>query len=110
MGVRRVSSRGIGFVTEQSHRALEDIRVLDLTNESGLYCTKLLADLGADVIKVEPPGGDHTRSIGPFLDDDPDPERSLYFFHFNTNKRSITLDIETRDGQEIFAVLQRRPT
>ncbi|HEX3244668.1 MAG TPA: CoA transferase [Chloroflexota bacterium] len=89
-------------MTEQSQRALGDVRVLDLTNESGLYCTKLLADLGADVIKIEPPGGDPTRSIGPFLNDEPSPERSLFFFHFNTNKRSITLDIETRDGQEIF--------
>ena len=89
-------------MSEQGQKALGDVRVLDLTNESGLYCTKLLADLGADVIKVEPPGGDPTRSIGPFLGDEAHPERSLYFFHFNTNKRSITLDIETRDGQEIF--------
>ena len=99
MGVGCVAGGGNELVTG---RALGDIRVLDLTNESGLYCTKLLADLGADVIKVEPPGGDPTRSIGPFLDDDPNPERSLFFFHFNTNKRSITLDIPTRDGQELF--------
>jgi benzylsuccinate CoA-transferase BbsE subunit len=102
MGVRSAASHGVVLVTEQASKALGDIRVLDLTNESGLYCTKLLADLGADVIKLEPPGGDPTRSIGPFLDDDPSPERSLFFFHFNTNKRSITLDIETRDGQELF--------
>ncbi len=102
MEVRSVSSTGVAVVSEQRQTALGDLRVLDLTNESGLYCTKLLADLGADVIKVEPPGGDPTRTIGPFLDDEPHPERSLYFFHFNTNKRSITLDLETCDGQDIF--------
>jgi crotonobetainyl-CoA:carnitine CoA-transferase CaiB-like acyl-CoA transferase len=77
-------------------------RVLDLTNERGMYCGKLLADLGADVIKIEKPGGDPCRNIGPFYHDIPDPNKSLYWFHFNTSKRSITLDIEKRDGQELF--------
>lgn len=56
---------------------LSPYRVLDLTNERGLVCGKLLADLGADVIKVEPPGGDRTRNIGPFYHDEPHPEKSL---------------------------------
>ena len=82
--------------------ALNDIRVLDLTGPSGVYCTKILADLGADVIKVEPPGGDPMRQIGPFYHDEPDPERSLFFWHFNTNKKSITLNLDSPDGRAIF--------
>jgi crotonobetainyl-CoA:carnitine CoA-transferase CaiB-like acyl-CoA transferase len=68
----------------------------------GLYCTKQLADLGADVIKVEPPGGDPVRSIGPYYHDEADPNKSLYWFHFNTSKKSITLDIESSDGMKII--------
>jgi len=77
-------------------------RVLDLTDEKGVLCTKLLADFGADVIKIEPPGGDAMRSIGPFYHDEPHPEKSLYWFTFNTSKRSITLDITRSEGQDIF--------
>ena len=77
-------------------------RVLDLTDEKGFLCGRVLSDLGADVIKVEKPGGDPSRSIGPFYHDIPDPEKGLYWFAFNANKRSITLDIERTDGQEIF--------
>lgn len=82
--------------------ALGDLRVLDLTDEKGVYCTKILADLGADVIKVEPPGGDATRDLPPFYHDIPHRERSLYFWQYNSNKKSITLAMETTDGQEIF--------
>lgn len=83
-------------------QALDDIRVLDLAGEMGLYCTKLLADLSADVIAVEPPGGAPARRVGPFYHDNPHPEKSLYFFNLSTNKRSITLDIEAADGRELF--------
>jgi crotonobetainyl-CoA:carnitine CoA-transferase CaiB-like acyl-CoA transferase len=76
--------------------------VLDLTNDQGYFCGKILADLGADVIKVEPPGGDPGRDIGPFYKDVPDREKSLFFSAYNTNKKSITLNIETSEGQEIF--------
>jgi crotonobetainyl-CoA:carnitine CoA-transferase CaiB-like acyl-CoA transferase len=82
-------------------------RVLDLTDEKGFFCGRVLADLGADVIKIEKPGGDPARSIGPFYHDIVDPEKSLYWFAFNANKRSITLDIETTDGREIFKKLVR---
>ena len=80
-------------------------RVLDLTNERGFLCGKVLADLGADVIKIERPGGDPARNIRPFYHDIAHPERSLYWFAFNGNKKSITLDIERTDGQEILKKL-----
>lgn len=86
---------------------LNPYRVLDLTNERGLLCGKLLADLGADVIKIEKPGGDPARRIGPFYKDIPDPEKSLYWWAFNTSKRGMTLNIETTDGKEIFKKLVR---
>ncbi len=81
---------------------LGDIRVLDLTGEAGVYCTKLLADLGADVLRIEPPGGHPMRRLGPFVHDEPNPEKSLYWFHFNTSKRAITLELANADGREIF--------
>lgn len=81
---------------------LAPYRVLDLTDEKGLLCGKLLGDLGADVIKVERPGGDPARKIGPFYHDDADPEKSLFWWAFNTSKRGIELDLETADGQETF--------
>ncbi|MEE9491309.1 MAG: CoA transferase, partial [Dehalococcoidia bacterium] len=84
---------------------LDRYRVLDLTDDRGALCGKTLAELGADVIKVERPGGDPSRNIGPFYQDTPDPEKSLNWFAFNLNKRGITLNIETKDGQEIFKKL-----
>ncbi|MBI4283443.1 MAG: CoA transferase [Chloroflexi bacterium] len=84
---------------------LSPYRVLDLTDEKGLLCGKLLGDLGADVIKIERPGGDPARRIGPFYHDEVDPEKSLFWLAFNTSKRGITLDIETADGQEVFKKL-----
>jgi len=63
---------------------------------------KILGDLGADVIKVEPSEGSQSRSIGPFHGDDPNPEKSLFWFAYNTNKRSITLNIETEEGRGLL--------
>jgi crotonobetainyl-CoA:carnitine CoA-transferase CaiB-like acyl-CoA transferase len=80
-------------------------RVLDMTDEKGWMCGKILSELGADVVKVERPGGDPARNIGPFYHDIPDPEKSLYWFAYNTNKRGITLNIQTSRGQEIFKQL-----
>ena len=85
-----------------SEGALGIYRVLELADEQGAYCGKLLADLGANVIKVEPPSGDNTRWRRPFFHDEVHQEKSLYFLHYNTNKRSITLNIETQDGRTIF--------
>lgn len=81
--------------------------VLDLTDEKGLLCGKLLGDLGADVIKIEKPGGDPARFIGPFYHDETDPEKSLFWFSYNTNKRGITLDLESVEGRETFRKLAR---
>ena len=89
----------------ESTGMLGPYRVLDLTDEKGLLCGKILGDLGADVIKIEPPGGDPSRNIGPFYHDEPDPEKSLHWFALNTSKRGITLDITRKDGQEIFKKL-----
>jgi crotonobetainyl-CoA:carnitine CoA-transferase CaiB-like acyl-CoA transferase len=84
---------------------LSGCRALDLTDDKGFLCGKILADLGADVIKVEPPGGDPSRRLGGFWGDIPDPEKSLYWFAYNSNKRGITLNIETADGREILKEL-----
>jgi len=92
---------------QNTENMLSPYRILDLTNANGYLCGKLLAGLGADVIKIETPGGDPGRNIGPFFHDIPDPEKSFYWFGFNTDKRGITLDIETSEGQEIFKRLIR---
>lgn len=81
---------------------LDGLRVLELCDEKGQFCGKLMGDLGADVIKIEPPGGEATRSVGPFLDDRPHRERSLAFWHYNTSKRGITLNLESKDGRDLF--------
>lgn len=87
--------------------ALSNMKVLDLTHYvAGPYCTKLLADYGADVVKVEQPGdGDGARRIGPFYKDEPHPEKSGLFLHLNTNKKSITLNLKRKTGIKIFKEL-----
>jgi len=89
------------------NQALSGVKVLDLTHHiTGPYCTKLLADYGADVIKVERPGsGDIARNMGPFFKDEPHPEKSGLFLHLNTNKRSVTLNLKSETGKEIFSKL-----
>ena len=85
-----------------AHGPLADLRVIEVGGEIGEWCGKLLADLGADVIKIEPPSGAAEREIGPFYQDVPDAERSLHFWHYNTSKRGITPDLETEDGRALF--------
>ena len=92
----------------EGQQPLTGYRVLDLSGPMGVFCGKLMADMGADVIKVEPPGGDPMRRIGPFVHDQPHPERSLYWLHFNTNKRSITLDIASPEGTDLFCRLAQK--
>jgi crotonobetainyl-CoA:carnitine CoA-transferase CaiB-like acyl-CoA transferase len=77
---------------------LRGFRVLDLTDEKGALAGKILADLGADVIKVEPPSGCSTRRIPPYLDDNPGPDTSLYFLAYEAGKRSVTINLESAAG------------
>jgi benzylsuccinate CoA-transferase BbsE subunit len=91
----------------KTESVLSPYRVLDLTDEKGLLCGKILGDLGADVIKVEKPGGDAARRLGPFYHNEPHMERSLFWFALNTSKRSITLNIETLNGQKVFKKLAK---
>lgn len=82
---------------------LEDLRVLDLSDGvAGAYCGKLFADYGADVIKVEPPSGDHTRRQGPFPHGRPHGEAGALWLYLGTNKRSVTLDIAQPTGQRLL--------
>jgi crotonobetainyl-CoA:carnitine CoA-transferase CaiB-like acyl-CoA transferase len=87
---------------------LSDVRVLDLTQAlAGPYCTMLLADLGADVIKVEPVAGDMSRGMGPYPADRNGCDYGGYFASVNRNKRSIVLDIKTDAGRDAFLKLAK---
>ncbi|MDP7239725.1 MAG: CoA transferase, partial [Dehalococcoidia bacterium] len=105
--VQAVSTNPTPLATDED-QLLSGFRVLDLTRELGVFCTKLLADLGAEVIRIEPPTGDPLRQRGPFFKDVPHPEHSLYFMYYNTGKRSITLDLEQPEGQALFKKLVAR--
>lgn len=85
--------------------ALAGLRILDLTDERGIYGGKLLADLGADVVRPEPPAGDPLRTRGPHVDDTPAPDSSLYWAFFASNRRSVTIDAATPDGRGQLAAL-----
>ena len=87
------------------HGALEGLRVVDVSRFiAGPYCAMLLGDMGADVIKVEPPGrGENSRSYGPFVDGE-----SLYTMVFNRNKRSLTLDLRSDQGKQLMGDLLRK--
>ncbi len=90
------------------HGNLDGTRVLDLTREPGFFAGKLLGDLGADVVKVEPPGGDPARRRAPFWGGAADPERALGWLAMNTSKRGITLDLERPRGRALFLDLVAR--
>ena len=86
--------------------ALEGVRVLDLTHcIAGPYCTRLLAGFGADVLKVEPPGGERGRRMGPFYQDEPGPDSSLLFAYLNAGKRSISLNLKSQEGRSVLLSL-----
>ncbi len=88
--------------------ALSDIRVIDLsTDVAGPFCARLLADFGADVIKVEPPAGEPGRSLPPRKEGAAGPEASIFFAYLNSNKRGMTLDIESKAGQSLLRALVR---
>src|SRR5262245_11706613 len=81
---------------------LSPYRVLDLTTRRGLLCGQILADLGADVIHVEPPGGADARRIGPFAGDVPHPDRSLFWWSQTRNERAVTLDLDAPAGRDVL--------
>ena len=84
------------------YRFLDGLRILDLADEKASFCTKLLADMGARVIKVEQPGGNASRNIGPFFKETSRSINSIPFFYNNINKLSITLDLEQDEGKSLF--------
>jgi crotonobetainyl-CoA:carnitine CoA-transferase CaiB-like acyl-CoA transferase len=105
--------QALGLIAAQSAAGqppLAGVKVLDLTHYlAGPRCTKLLADFGADVIKIErPPAGDPARGLGPFLHDVPNPEASGTFLHLNTNKRSVTLNLRSELGLSLCRRLVER--
>ncbi|MDP6510495.1 MAG: CoA transferase [Dehalococcoidia bacterium] len=85
-----------------TEKMLSPYRALDLTGSSGFLCGKILSDMGAEVIKVELPGGDPSRLTPPFLGDYPDPDQSLYWFTYNLGKKGITLDLESPEGRMLL--------
>src|SRR5262247_3951607 len=109
-----VESSGL-TATAPARGPLTGIRVIELADEQAEYCGLTLAGLGADVVKVEPPGGNATRRIGPFYQDREDPERSLFFWQYNRGKRSILLESTPRgelDGYGLGAnaLMRESPT
>ncbi len=98
MGTKALSKDAV----QSSGSFLSGVRVIELADELGEYCGKVLAGLGADVIKVEPPGGEKTRGYGPFYNDDPHPNRSLHFWHYNFGKRGIVLDLASDADKKQF--------
>ena len=84
---------------------LSDFRVLDLSDERGMLAGLILADLGADVIAVEPPGGSSARRLGPFFQDSGDGEDSLFWWSYGRNKRGIVLDLDDPSGPDELLAL-----
>ena len=82
--------------------ALEGVRVLDLADESAAFAGRILADLGAEVILVEPPEGSRTRHLAPYLDDEPGTEHAFFHLYTNANKRSVVIDRESAKGRAHF--------
>lgn len=102
-GARASGAVGGSIVSTDSSGALGSLRILDLSHGvPGGYCTKMLSGLGAEVIKVEPPGGDAVRSAPPFWKDQPHLETGALFLHLNTGKKSITLDLTRPEDADVL--------
>jgi crotonobetainyl-CoA:carnitine CoA-transferase CaiB-like acyl-CoA transferase len=86
---------------------LTGLRVVELASDRAAYAGKLLGDLGADVIVIEAPGGHKSRTYGPFVDDKADPDKCLWWWNYNSSKRSVVLDLETEEGRESFRRLAK---
>ena len=87
---------------------LSPYTVLDLTDHRGEFTSMALGDMGAEVIKVEPPQGSASRTMGPFVNDAQEPERSLHYFAFNRNKRGVTLDLNVEAGRRALISLSKQ--
>ncbi|SDD90925.1 Crotonobetainyl-CoA:carnitine CoA-transferase CaiB [Sphingomonas sp. YR710] len=81
---------------------LSGLRIVELASDRAAYAGKLMGDLGADVIVVEAPGGHASRGYGPFVDDKADPDRCLWWWNYNTSKRSVVLDLDSAEGRDSF--------
>src|SRR5215813_12942331 len=89
-------------MTDQNNRALTGLKVLDLTDEPGQLTGRILADLGAEVLKIEPPGGDAARRRGPFIGGEPHPDGGAQWIARNLGKRSLVLDLaQARDADRL---------
>ena len=95
-------------MTTPRERALSHLRVLDLGGGASELATRLMGDMGADVILVEPPGGVRSRADGPFQGDKPNPDRSLKFIANNANKRSVVLDLSSPEDRDVVRDLAAR--
>ena len=94
------------FPLPMTHGPLDGVKVLDLSEDiAGSFCARLLADYGAEVLKLEPPAGAALRRMPPFFGDDPHPEKSLFFLAMNLNKKSATINLKTAAGRELFREL-----
>ena len=87
------------------HGPMAGLRILEVGQELGAWCAKLLGDMGAEVTKVEPPEGDRTRTYPPFHKGEVDGDKSLFYWYYNTNKKSVTIDIGSTKGRELFSAL-----
>lgn len=94
-----------GEGVDPARAILDGLSVLEIASDRAAYAGKLLGDLGADVVVVEPPGGHASRWYGPFLDDEPDPDKCLWWWNYNTSKRSVVLDLDTEAGRASFRQL-----
>src|SRR3990170_115041 len=89
-------------MSEPSSQALEGIRVLEVAGSMSAYVGRLMAGMGADVILIEPPEGNAQRRLGPYIGNTPGVERSLTNNYYNAGKRSVTIDLDTPEGQSLF--------
>ncbi|MDE0055662.1 MAG: CoA transferase [Gammaproteobacteria bacterium] len=96
---------GTGSNSSPRQGALQGVRVVELAGDSVAFAGKLLGDMGADVILVEPPGGDPARGYPPFVDDEPGEDRSLYWWHYHTSKRGVVIDLDDEAGRDRFRAL-----
>ncbi|MDF3212191.1 MULTISPECIES: CaiB/BaiF CoA transferase family protein [Mesorhizobium] len=105
MTAARVEPRSTALASDTAPGMLSGLRVIEVADETAEYCGLLLAGLGAEVIKIEPAGGSPTRRIAPFCSEEPDPEKSLYFWAYNRGKKSAVADLDTAGGREMLVQL-----